>query len=282
MNMKNFIPSLAAIIVFAAGCANYAQVDQAKKQYSEIKNDPEVVAQAPEILKEVENQFDTIDKLKKNGASKELINHHAYIAEQKVALAREKAELNAVQDEMASIEDEHQRMLAQLQEAEARAAERRAEKARLEAEEAQRRSQELANKIRDLQAQETERGIVLTLNNVLFDFGKTSLKPGSEVTLRKVARFMIEYPERRVMVEGFTDNVGSENVNEKLSLRRAESVKQALVDIGVSPDRIMTRGYGEAYAVANNNTVAGRQQNRRVEIVISDEYGAMTERRQVP
>ena len=282
MNMKNFIPSLAAVIVFAAGCANYAQVDQAKKQYSEIKNDPEVVAQAPEVLKEVEKQFDTIDMLKKNGASKELINHHAYIAEQKIALAREKAELNAVQDEMVSIEDEHQRMLAQLQEAEARAAERRAEKARLEAEEAQRRSQELVNKIRDLQAQETERGIVLTLNNVLFDFGKTSLKPGSEETLRKIARFMIEYPERRVMVEGFTDNVGSENVNEELSLRRAESVKQALVDIGISPDRIMTRGYGEAYAVANNDTVAGRQQNRRVEIVISDEYGAITERQQVP
>lgn len=281
MKNKVFTWILMGAVLLIAGCASYPMVDEARSSYDQVKDDPEIVAQAPNALKDAEEQFEIIENLKKNGASEELINHHAYIAQQKVAFAREMAVLNAKQDELAKVEKEHQILLAEVQQEEALEAERRAALARKEAEEARRRSEALAVQLSELEAERTERGLVLNLKNVLFEFGTAAIQPGSEENLTKLYRFLVEYPERRILIEGFTDSVGPEEVNQKLSEERAEAVKQVLVESGINPERIMTRGYGEQYAIANNNTAAGRQQNRRVEVVISDEQGTITERQRI-
>ncbi|MDA8027825.1 MAG: OmpA family protein [Nitrospiraceae bacterium] len=125
----------------------------------------------------------------------------------------------------------------------------------------------------NLKARETNRGLVLTLGSVLFGVNKASIKPGGIKNIDKLADFMKGDPHRNVMIEGYTDNTGSRDYNNTLSEKRAEAVRDALVDKGIDSQRIVTKGFGEDYPVASNKTTAGRQQNRRVEIVISDEKG---------
>lgn len=121
-----------------------------------------------------------------------------------------------------------------------------------------------------LQAQKTERGMVMTLGDVLFSTGKTALLPGALSTIDKLARFLAEYPEKTILIEGHTDNVGSDTFNQDLSERRAVSVKDALMQASVEEGRISTVGLGETTPMADNETSAGRLKNRRVEIVIQD------------
>lgn len=153
-----------------------------------------------------------------------------------------------------------------------------AEKARQEAAAAEERLKKLEGEIAELQANQTERGLVLTLGDVLFDTGKSDLKPGASATIAKVGKFLQEYPTRKIQIEGFTDSVGSDDYNLGLSSRRAESARNALNAQGVALDRIIIRGYGKAFPVVSNDTPEGRQRNRRVEIIISDENGVIPER----
>ena len=130
---------------------------------------------------------------------------------------------------------------------------------------------------KQLAARQTERGMVLTLSGVLFDTGKTTLSPGASPTLERVSNFMNQYPNTRLIVEGHTDSQGREMTNQELSQRRAQAVSDALVSRGVPRDRIEVLGRGPAMPVASNDTSAGRQQNRRVEMVFSDEAGRFAE-----
>jgi outer membrane protein OmpA-like peptidoglycan-associated protein len=104
------------------------------------------------------------------------------------------------------------------------------------------------------------------------------LRSGGQRNIEKLAGFLKEYPQRNAMVEGFTDSVGGEGMNQTLSERRADAVRSALVGEGIASDRIAMRGYGEAYPVASNDTSGGRAQNRRVEIVLSDDSGRIAPR----
>jgi outer membrane protein OmpA-like peptidoglycan-associated protein len=113
-----------------------------------------------------------------------------------------------------------------------------------------------------LHAKKTPRGMVITLGDVLFDTNKAQLKSGGLRNVQKLADFLKQYPTRKVQIEGFTDSTGSTARNQVLSEQRA-----------VTSDRISTKGYGESYAIASNNNAAGRQLNRRVEIVLSDADG---------
>lgn len=193
--------------------------------------------------------------------------------------------------------EEAQRMRAELEASEAEArreqAEREAETARAErmmaearAEELERETREmreqaerLQQQVADLEARPTERGLVLTLgSDVLFDVDSAELRGGAERTIEQIAAFLEEYSERQVLVEGFTDSTGGRDYNLGLSERRANAVKTALTDRGVEEDRIRTRGFGPDYPVASNDTQAGRQLNRRVEVVISDDEQRVPER----
>jgi outer membrane protein OmpA-like peptidoglycan-associated protein len=128
-----------------------------------------------------------------------------------------------------------------------------------------------------LQAKQTERGMVVTLSDVLFDTGQSTLKPGADLTLDRLANFMKSNPQARVVIEGHTDSRGSDEYNDALSERRADAVAAALVRRGVSPDSVTSVGRGKAYPVASNATPEGRQQNRRVEIVFSDASGKFSQ-----
>ena len=118
---------------------------------------------------------------------------------------------------------------------------------------------------------ETDRGLVLTLGDVVFDAGKASLQPSALTAIDRLAQLLGVYPERSVRIEGHTDSVGDAAANQELSERRAAAVRDALLARGVDAARIEAVGYGATHPIANNRTEGGRQKNRRIEIVLSDE-----------
>ena len=122
----------------------------------------------------------------------------------------------------------------------------------------------------ELQAAQTNRGIVLTLGDVLFDTGKSQLKAGAMRPIEQIASFLQENPERRVQIEGFTDSVGTDEFNMQLSQQRADSVAMAILQRGISAERVRAMGYGEGFPKASNDSPGSRQLNRRVEIIVSN------------
>jgi len=125
-----------------------------------------------------------------------------------------------------------------------------------------------------LKARPTDRGLVLTLGDVMFDTGRAQLNPGGVRKLDQLVQFLTDHPERQVEIDGYTDSVGTDAYNLDLYQRRADSVKYVLVTRGIDSMRIVTRGYGKEYGVASNSDSGGRQLNRRVEIVIGGVDGA--------
>ncbi len=121
-----------------------------------------------------------------------------------------------------------------------------------------------------MQAKVTDRGLVLTLGDVLFATGTAELRSGATSNLDQLVSFLGNYPTRTVMIEGHTDSVGSSSSNQLLSERRADSVRSHLVRRGIDAGRVTTSGAGESTPVSNNDSAAGRQQNRRVEVIISN------------
>lgn len=148
--------------------------------------------------------------------------------------------------------------------AERDAAQGRAQLARSDA-----RAEGLEQQLAAMNARRTERGIVVTLGDMLFDTGKSQLRAGGTSSIAKLAEFMKDQPQRRAVIEGYTDDVGQEAANQALSDRRAKSVMSALVGMGVGAERLSTFGHGESNPAAGNDTAAGRQANRRVEIVFA-------------
>jgi outer membrane protein OmpA-like peptidoglycan-associated protein len=135
---------------------------------------------------------------------------------------------------------------------------------------AQRDAQELAEQITLLQARVTDRGLVLTLGDVLFSSGTATLNGGGNGHLDKLAGFLNRYPDRSAAIDGYTDSIGSDDYNQGLSERRAGAVKDFLVTQGIEATRLTAVGMGKSSPVASNGTSAGRQQNRRVEVTISN------------
>jgi len=154
------------------------------------------------------------------------------------------------------------------------AAEAQAQQARNAAEQAEREKAQLREQLRAelnaiLETRETERGLVVNVSDVLFDFDSANLKPGAREKVARIASILHSHQDLKIEVEGHTDSVGSDAYNQRLSERRAESVRAGLVQQGVNRDAVGTAGFGESRPVATNGTPSGRQQNRRVEIVIS-------------
>lgn len=168
----------------------------------------------------------------------------------------------------------------------ARAAERTASGALLQAAasdanaaESQQQTAQLQQRLADLQARPTERGMLITLGDVLFEFNRAEIKPGAQDGLRKLADFLRQYPGRQILIEGHTDSIGTAGANEALSRRRAQAVDLALADMGVAPQRMTIAGYGEDYPVADNATDTNRALNRRVEVYIGDAGQSVRARR---
>jgi outer membrane protein OmpA-like peptidoglycan-associated protein len=172
---------------------------------------------------------------------------------------------------------------ARLRDAEAKA--REAEQARAQAEQArsqveaeakaraaeQARSAALTKELSDLKAKQTDLGIVLTVGDVLFATGKAEVAAGGLRSIDKLAEFLKKNPNRNLLIEGHTDNTGNEDFNLKLSQQRADAVRDQLVSRGIAPERMTTKGYGPKYPAVDNDSSAGRQQNRRVEVLVLNE-----------
>ena len=135
------------------------------------------------------------------------------------------------------------------------------------------RDEALQRQLAQIDPRDTARGLVVTLPDVLFDLGGSRLKPGGRRTLEQLVGVMQRFPERRVLLEGFTDNIGPQFINYDLSQRRAEALRTALLAVGGDARRIDISAQGPFFPVASNSTSSGRAQNRRVEVIFSDENG---------
>lgn len=264
MNTRNITLGMAVgLSVMIAGCAttppDNAMVNEARASYARIKDDPQVARSGDRQLRSARDQLNRAESLLEDGKDTARIEHAAYLANRHAQIASEQGKRARLQEQIDSAEERRRKLELQQRSGEAAQAQKEAEM--------------LRKRMEELQAEQTDRGMVLTLGDVLFDVDKTDLKPSGEQTIGRLADFMREYEDRRVRVEGYTDSTGAESYNQKLSERRARAVSDELVSRGIERRRIETKGFGEQYPVASNDTRAGRQQNRRVEIVFSDKDG---------
>ena len=205
---------------------------------------------------------------------RELAEQERQAAEQ-ARLEAEQAAQQATQDRAAAQQQlqqsEQARQAAAQQAEQARLQAQQADQARAQAiQQAEEQRQRLLKQLNQvLQTRDSARGLIVSMSDVLFDFNRATLKPGAQLRLAKVSGIIMAYPDLKLEIDGFTDNKGTPEYNMTLSDKRAKAVRDFLVSQGVSTDAVTTKGFGESNPVATNATAAGRQQNRRVELVVS-------------
>lgn len=310
MNRPRFFPLTLIALAVVAGCSTTpvpnARLDEARSNYRMAQDDPQTRDMAGAEMRQASDALNKANDAWTRNESPAEVDHLAYLTRQKVLIAQEAArrktaelavtQADAARDKLrleartneadtaqrSASASQQQSEASQRQAASAQrqavASQGQADASRQQASDAQARSSQLEAQLRDLNAKKTDRGLVVTLGDVLFDTNQAQLKSGGVRSVQKLGTFLTQYPQRRALVEGFTDNTGSEGLNQELSGRRADAVRAALVNLGVSGDRIATHGYGEAYPVAGNDSAGGRQMNRRVEIVLSAEDGSIAPR----
>lgn len=284
-----------------------AMLEQTRSAFAAAQADPDVQKNAPLELQKAKVDLEKAEKSLKEGAEAPEVEHFAYLAKQRTAIARETtkvklsekaveaagAERSTVQLKARTQEADRAQQLAEAQTRKATVAGERADAARLEAGAmsaeadkakaetlaAEEQTRKLEAQIAELQATKSERGLVITLGDVLFDTNKSDLRSGARYSIDKLAAFLAEYPKRNVQIEGFTDSTGAVGYNQRLSERRAEAVHNAIAAQGIDSRRLTTRGYGVEFPVAGNESAEGRQRNRRVEVIISDVDGRILERK---
>jgi outer membrane protein OmpA-like peptidoglycan-associated protein len=181
----------------------------------------------------------------------------AEIQQQKLAAEADRAKQNADEADRLRQQADQQRLQADQQRLQA------------EQQQAELRQQLLAQFNEILQTKDTARGLIVNMSDVLFDTGRYTLKPGAREKLAKVSGIILSHPGLKIEVEGHTDSVGGDDYNMKLSENRANGVRSFLASQGINPDKVTAKGFGKTMPVADNGTAAGRQMNRRVELVVS-------------
>lgn len=265
------------ILIAAAtvsGCSSVPQnasLTEAHRNYNNAQTNPQITNMAALELKEASNFLEKADTALNNRESDTAVNHLAYMANQQVAVAQETTRGKIAELAVTNAGGKRDKILL-----DARTAEADESKRQVAFDQALIAEQEM--QLKELNAIKTERGLVITLGDVLFRTNMAQLESGGMRTVQKLADFLRQYPNRRVLIEGYTDSIGSDSYNQELSERRANAVRVALIDSGVNSDRIASHGYGEAYPVASNDSTDSRQLNRRVEIVLSDDNGNITSR----
>jgi outer membrane protein OmpA-like peptidoglycan-associated protein len=296
----------ALLVACAANPTTTSLLDQTRNDYAVAQNNPKVPNLASLELAQAKTSLDQANSAASSSESEAAVNKLAYIAKQKIALAQEVASQRDAQAQIAlsAKKRDEIRLQQRTQEADqatARAATEKlaAESARTaanqaelrtvvaqidtaaalqQAQDAKSRAAELEAQLANLSAKKTERGIVITLGDVLFGHDKADLTGNGQITTQNLAAVLQKNPDRNVLIEGFTDSTGSSTYNVELSERRATSVRNALLQMGVAPSRVAVRGFGESFPVAGNDTNEGRQLNRRVEIILSDDTGKIAPR----
>jgi len=289
MTKNSFLPrslfvAAASASLLLAACATPVKPDGAnavRADLTALQSDPKLASLAPVAIQEAEEAV----RIAETPTDDTVAGQQAvYIAQGKVALARAQAERRLAEDNVKALSEQRAEIRldartreAEIAKAQAEAAaaaalqqQQAAQAAQAEAEKAKAEAEELKRQMTELEAKATDRGMVMTLGDVLFATGKADLKPGAQDRLAKLAAFMLKYPDRSVVIEGHTDSTGSAATNVALSQRRADAVKAYLVSQSVPAASITTIGKGKDAPVADNGTAAGRQQNRRVEIIIAN------------
>jgi len=267
-NLSRVLPhAMLAGVVFASllagGCAasRSAALERAQANFQQAQQNPNITNYAPVALQEAQSSLQRAERVWKEDEDRKEVGHLTYLVERRIEIARATADKKMAEAKLARLGETREQILLN-------ARTRDAQHAQSEAEQAKAQARQLAQELADLKAKQTERGLVLTLGDVLFAYNQAELKPGALQNLYQLVTFLRENPERQVIIEGHTDSHGSDDYNQDLSRRRAEAVRSFLLKNGIPPQRITARGYGEAYPVAPNGNEAGRQQNRRVEVVI--------------
>lgn len=278
--MKPLTISMLALAGALGACSTTpdenASLESARTLVMQVRSDPQVVENAPVALDRAVTTLHAAEQAWRDGD--ERVDHLSYLARQRAATARELAGLKSAEQAVQQASADRDRLLLEARTREARQAQLAAHSARQMARQhremamtSRQRAEELRQQLKGMQVSEAEGGVRVMLSGVLFETGEAQLKPGARRRLEQLASVLRQDPEQTAIVEGFTDNVGDEALNKELSERRAQAVRDALAALGVDPSRIEARGYGEAYPVASNQTPAGRQQNRRVEVLVSSE-----------
>lgn len=247
--------------------------ENVRAKLTELQQNPEMMTHARVELRDAETAVALAEQQVKNGESA-LAAHRLYMADRMVEIARAKGQARMLESERALLGEQRDaaRLAARTREADrAHADAESARSSQMQAADlAAREAEELQRQIDMLEAKATERGLVLTLGDVLFATGRDDIQGGTNKNLERLVAFLNQYPERKVLIEGHTDNVGSAMFNQNLSRQRAESVRDYLNSRGIDNRRMTVSGYGFERPVASNATAIGRQQNRRVEVVIQN------------
>lgn len=291
MQSKRTFPLSLMVVAILSGCSSVppnANLMAAHSRYDAAAFNPDVVNQAPLELQEANNALTLADGSFNKGEDEADVNHLAYLANQQVAIAEETAKRKSAELAVSNAGAKRDKIRLDARTTEANAAEqqvaiahattdRQATELAVAGANAE-HDQALIAQLKGLNAKQTDRGMMITLGDVLFNTDRAELKPGGIRNIEKLAQFMTQYPAYKVSVEGHTDSRASVRHNQRLSDRRADAVQTALLDQSISSDRITTHGFGKQYPIASNKTPAGRQLNRRVEIILSDDNGKISQR----
>lgn len=265
MNLLPRVLSIAILLGSAGlyGCAGHQSseqdLQQASADFQKVKEDSDVLRSAPKDVIRAGESLGRAERLSSYLGSGADVAHYAYLSSRYSAIAREHSNLMLAKERLSKLELERQRLQLALREAKLASA--------------QQQGKWLEDQILSLVTTQTERGLVMTLGDVLFDAGHAELKNSANRTVLKVVQFLQLNPRRVVRIEGYTDSTGDRQENLKLSRDRAQAVADVLTDLGVDEKRIQVQGYGQDFPVDANASERGRAQNRRVEIVFSDDQG---------
>ena len=275
MKQNNVLAISFLVVAALASCSSTpdrnARLEDARNSYRDAQSDPQVVNLAALELKEASDALAKANNASNQRQDSATVDHLAYLAQRRVAIAQETAKRKGAEATVSQADAERDkiRLAARTDEA---------DKSQRQAQDSEMRVRQLESQLNELNAKQTDRGLVITLGDVLFDTNRAQLKSGGVREVQKLADALKQNPQRTVFIEGFTDSTGTESRNQELSEQRAMAVRDTLLGMGVASNRITTSGYGKSFPVASNNTEAGRQLNRRVEIIISDETGSIRSR----
>lgn len=263
---RNAPLALIAVLAMAGlqGCASQrseSALDEANTTFQAVKDDADVLRSAPRDVIRAGESLARAERLSSYAGSGADVRHYAYLSQRYSEIAREHSRLALNQERLAKLDLERQRLQLALREA--------------KLDSVQQQGKWLEAQIAALASEHSDRGLVMTLSDVLFDTGSADLKSSASRTVLKLVQFLQLNPRRVVRIEGYTDSTGTAEENLKLSRDRAQAVGDMLVDLGVDDKRIEVQGYGDQYPLEANASERGRAQNRRVEIVFSDDKGRL-------
>lgn len=257
---------LAVGVLLMPGCSTSTSstssaLQHAHDRYETVHADANVQRLAPKDIARAEDSLQRAQRLSTYWGAGGDVVHFAYLSERYSEIAHEHSLLALNQERLVKLELDRQRLQLALRES------------RLAS--VREQDQWVEDQIMSLTTTDADRGVVLTLGDVLFDTGEADLQPSANRTLLKLVQYLQANPKRIIRIEGYTDNTGEKAFNLDLSRDRAQAVADMLVDLGIDEKRIAVQGYGDQYPVEANASERGRALNRRVEIVFSDRQGVL-------